>query len=132
MTTGRYLTACCFVAALYCISAKAAERQDEFQEKTFLKIDEDGFYTERKVVEEEKRLRVMNAPYGTVPEKVLATLYKQHPYRWLGIGNIPHLRAATIDELQAFWAKFYVPNNATLVIVGAVRNADAQRLAEKY
>src|SRR5262249_4867578 len=104
----------------------------EAERMTFLKIDEDGFYTERKVVEEEKRLRVMNAPYGTVPEKILAVLFKKHPYRWPGIGNIPHLRAATIDELQAFWAKFYVPNNATLVIVGAVKHEDAQRLAEKY
>lgn len=103
----------------------------EAERMAFLKIDDESFYTERKVVEEERRLG-MNRPYGTVPEKLLAGIFKQHPYRWTPIGSIPHLRAATIDELEAFWSKFYVPNNATLVIVGAVKHADAQGLAEKY
>jgi hypothetical protein len=60
----------------------------------------------------------LNTPYGTVPEKLLAVLFKEHPYRWTPIGQIPHLRAATIDELQAFWDQYYVPANATLVVVG--------------
>ncbi|MBI4664407.1 MAG: insulinase family protein [Verrucomicrobia bacterium] len=103
----------------------------EAERMAFLKIDQESFDTERKVVEEERRLG-LNAPYGTVPEKVLPVLFKNHPYRWSTIGQIPHLRAASIDELQAFWEKWYVPKNATLVIVGAVKHADAQGLAEKY
>ena len=57
-------------------------------------------------------------------------LFKDHPYRWSPIGQIPHLRAASID-VQAFWEKVVVPNNATLVIVDQP-HADAQALAEKY
>ncbi len=103
----------------------------EAERMAFLKIDQDGFDTERKVVEEERRMG-LNSPYGTVPEKLLAQIYEKHPYRWTPIGKIPHLRSATIDELQAFWDRYYVPNNATLVVVGAVKNAEIQRLARKY
>jgi len=102
----------------------------ESERMAFLKIDQDGFTTERKVVEEERRMG-LNRPYGTVLEKLLAEIFKQHPYRWSTIGNIPHLREATIDELQAFWDKFYVPNNATLVVVGAAKHAEVQALAKK-
>jgi zinc protease len=104
----------------------------EAERMAYLKIDEEGFYTERNVVEEERRMRTLNAPYGTVMEKVLRALFKEHPYRWSPIGQIPHLRAATIDELQAFWDKYYVPANATLVMVGDFKHEDAQKLAEKY
>ena len=103
----------------------------EAERMAFLKIDQESFTTERKGVEEERRLG-LNSPYGTVPEKLLAELYHKHPYRWSTSGRIPHLRQATIDELQAFWDKYYVPNNATLVVVGAVKHADVQRLARKY
>jgi zinc protease len=103
----------------------------ESERMAFLKIDQEGFSTEEKVVEEERRLG-LNRPYGTVLEKLLAEVYKQHPYRWSTIGSIPHLREATIDELQAFWDKFYVPNNATLVVVGAAKHAEVQTLAKKY
>jgi len=96
-----------------------------------LKIDEKGFETERRVVEEERRLG-LNQPYGSVPEKVLPSIFRKHPYRWTPIGMIPHLRAATADELQAFWDRWYVPSNAVLVIAGAVKHEDAQRLAEKH
>jgi zinc protease len=103
----------------------------EAERMTFLKIDQNSFDTERKVVEEERRLGI-NRPYGTVPEKVLPQIIKQHPYRWLPIGQIPHLRAAAVQELRDFWTRYYVPNNATLVIVGAVMHAEAQRLARRY
>ncbi|MCK6486056.1 MAG: insulinase family protein [Phycisphaerae bacterium] len=102
----------------------------EAERMVFLKIDQESFTTERKVVEEERRLG-LNAPYGTVPEKLMPEIFKQHPYRWLPIGQIPHLRAAKLEELASFWETFYVPNNATLVIVGDVKHDDAQRLAEK-
>ena len=69
---------------------------------SFLRIDQESFDTERKVVEEERRLGI-NRPYGTVPEKALAEIYKVHPYRWTPIGQIPHLRAASVPELRAFW-----------------------------
>ena len=104
----------------------------EAERMAFLKIDEKGFRTERKVVEEELRLRGLNTPYGQVPEKLLAKVYGDQPYGWTPGGQIDHLRASSIDELQAFWDKYYVPNNATLVVVGAVKHAEVQALAKKY
>lgn len=103
----------------------------EAERMTHLKIDQSNFDTERKVVEEERRLG-LNRPYGTVPEKLLAEIFKKHPYQWTPIGRIPHLRAASVGELREFWTKYYVPNNATLVVVGAVKHADAQAAAKKY
>ncbi len=104
----------------------------EAERMAFLKIDEESFHKERAVVEEERRMGSLNTPYGTVPEKLLPVIFKQHPYQWTPIGQIPHLRAATIDELQQFWDKFYVPTNATLVVVGDVTHADVQSLAQKH
>jgi zinc protease len=103
----------------------------EAERMAFLKVDEDGFFTERSVVEEERRLG-LNQPYGSVFEKVLPAIFKKHPYRWTPIGQIPHLRAADVDELMRFWETYYIPNNCVLVIVGAVKHDDAQALAKKY
>jgi zinc protease len=103
----------------------------EAERMTFLKIDQESFGTERKVVEEERRMD-LNQPYGTLYEKLLAEVFKVHPYRWPPIGNIPHLRAASVQELRDFWKRYYVPSNATLIIVGAVKHKEAQRLARRY
>jgi len=103
----------------------------EAERMTFLKIDQESFDTERKVVEEERRMG-LNQPYGTLYEKLLAEVFKVHPYRWTPIGNIPDLRAASVQELRDFWKRYYVPSNATLIIVGAVKHKDAQRLARRY
>ncbi len=97
----------------------------------FLKIDQKNYDTERKVVEEERRLG-LNQPYGSLPEKLMAEIFPSHPYRWTPIGKIPHLRAAAVQELRDFFARYYVPNNATLVIVGAVKHEQAQQMARRY
>jgi zinc protease len=103
----------------------------EAERMSFLKIDQDSFDTERKVVEEERR-QDFNSPYGTLSEEAFAEIFKVHPYHWTPIGKIPHLRASTVPELRAFWEKYYVPNNATLIIVGAVKHEDAQDMAKRY
>jgi zinc protease len=103
----------------------------EAERMTFLKIDQESFDTERKVVEEERRMR-LNQPYGTLYEKLMAEVFKVHPYRWTPIGNIPHLRASSVQELRDFWKRYYVPSNATLIIVGAVKHEEAQQLARQY
>jgi zinc protease len=103
----------------------------EAERMGFLRIDQTSFDTERKVVEEERRLG-LNRPYGTLPEKVVAELFKVHPYGWMPIGNIAHLRASAAQDLRDFWNRYYVPNNATLVIVGAIKHEEAQRLAKRY
>jgi zinc protease len=104
----------------------------EVERMLFLRVDAEGFFTERQVVEEERRESNLNQPYGTVPEQALEAIFRKHPYRWMPIGRIPHLRAATLEELEAFWARFYVPNNAVLVIAGAVKHEEAQRAAERW
>jgi len=103
----------------------------EAERMAFLKIDQDAFDTERKVVEEERRMG-LNRPYGSIYEKLFAEIFKVHPYRWTPIGNIPHLRASSVQELREFWTKNYVPANATLIITGAVTHKNAQAAAKKY
>lgn len=103
----------------------------EAERMMYLKVDREGFETERKVVEEERRMGV-NAPYGTILEQAQPIMFTQHPYKWNPIGNIPMLRAAQVRELQRFWDRWYVPANATLVIVGAVKHENAQALARMY
>src|SRR5262245_7838192 len=61
----------------------------EAERMAFLKVDDESFFTERAVVEEERRLG-LNAPYGTVLERVLPTIFKTGAYRWSTIGQIPH------------------------------------------
>jgi len=103
----------------------------EAERMTFLSITQENFDTERKVVEEELRLGA-NKPYGTAAEQVLEHLYTSHPYRWMPIGKIADLRASSTQDLRDFWTRYYVPNNAVLVIVGAVTHDEARQLAGKY
>jgi zinc protease len=103
----------------------------EAERMGFLRIDQTNFDTERKVVEEERRMG-LNQPYGTLPEKALAEIFKVHPYGWSPIGKISHLRASAAQELRDFWTRYYVPNNATLVVVGDIQHEEVQRLAKKY
>lgn len=103
----------------------------ESERMAFLKIDQNGFDTERKVVEEELR-QGHNRPYGRVPEKLLAEIYGDKPYGWTPGGQISHLRKTPLEDISAFWDKYYLPSNATLVVVGAVKHAEVQGLAKKY
>ena len=97
-----------------------------------LKIIEDYFVAEREVVKEERRMRYLNRPYGRLYETLFDAAFTKHPYRWTPIGNIPHLNAAKVEELAAFWEKYYVPNNATLVVSGDVTHADVMEKARRY
>ncbi len=103
----------------------------EAERMAFLAVNQENFDTERQVVEEELRM-YRNQPYGTLADQMLNELFKVHPYRWLVSGRISHLRAAHVQELRDFWMKYYLPNNATLIIVGAVKHEDAQAKAREY
>lgn len=85
-------------------------------------INQIGVNTQNEVVKEEKRLRVDNQPYGNLVAEVKQNLFFKHPYRWAPIGSMEHLDAATLEEFQAFNKKFYVPNNAVLVVAGDLNN----------
>ena len=95
-------------------------------------IDQKGVDTQNEVVKEEKRLRVDNAPYGQILAEVKKNLYKKHPYRWATIGDMEHLDAATLEEFRAFNEKYYVPNNATLVVAGDIDIDKTKKMIEDY
>jgi zinc protease len=95
-------------------------------------INQIGVDTQNEVVKEEKRLRVDNAPYGNIFTAVKENLFKKHPYRWAPIGSMAHLDAATLEEFQAFNKKFYVPNNAVLVVAGDIDPAQTIKWVNKY
>ena len=95
-------------------------------------INQDGVDTQNEVVKEEKRLRVDNQPYGKFLENVKKHLFTKHPYRWTTIGEMAHLDAATLDEFLAFNKKFYVPNNAVLVVAGDIEVESTKKMIENY
>lgn len=95
-------------------------------------IDQQGVDTQNEVVKEEKRLRVDNAPYGNILAAVKENLFTNHPYRWATIGSMDHLDAATLEEFRAFNDKFYVPNNATLVVAGDIEIEKTKKMIQDY
>ncbi|MES2544689.1 MAG: pitrilysin family protein [Bacteroidota bacterium] len=96
-------------------------------------INQIGVNTQNEVVKEEKRLRVDNQPYGNLIAEVKRNMFVKHPYRWATIGSMEHLDAATLAEFQAFNKKFYVPNNAVLVVAGDLNNmAKTKEWIQKY
>ncbi len=83
-----------------------------------LKINQEALMTERQVVFEERRMRSENSPDGRMQEALWALAYKSHPYRWPVIGYAEDLGRLSVDDLNAFFTKFYQPGNVTLVITG--------------
>ncbi|HRF79387.1 MAG TPA: pitrilysin family protein [Flavobacteriales bacterium] len=96
------------------------------------KVDQIGVDTQREVVKEERRQRYENQPYGTLTMEVLKRAFTQHPYQWPTIGYMEDLNAASEADYQAFYKKFYVPNNATLVVAGDITPDKARSLVERY
>jgi len=95
--------------------------------------NEETFKSQREVVKNERRQNYENAPYGLVRQFVAAALYPPgHPYHRLTIGTPEDLDAATFDDVRAFFKRYYVPNNATLVIAGDIEPAKVKELVAKY
>lgn len=97
-----------------------------------LDVSEENFRKEREVVKEERRLRVENPPYGNLLEEVLRNTYVRYPYRHSPIGSAEDLDRATLAEVREFHGAYYVPNNATVILVGDFAAEEAFRLAEKH
>jgi zinc protease len=95
-------------------------------------INEIGVKTQNEVVKEEKRLRVDNQPYGNFVSEIMKRLFTKHPYNWVPIGSMADLDAATLEEFRAFNKKYYVPNNAALVIAGDIDIIKTKQLVESY
>jgi zinc protease len=97
-----------------------------------LRVDERTFRNEREVVKEERRMRIDNQPYGSLQEHIYAQAFTVHPYKHPTIGSMADLESATIDNVRDFYHTYYVPENATVVIVGDFDSAQALELVTKH
>jgi predicted Zn-dependent peptidase len=96
-------------------------------------LTQENFSNQVDVVAQERGQRMDNVPYGTMFERILPLVFDaDHPYGHLPIGNMAHLAAATLSDVSAFHARYYMPNNAVLCIVGDIDSDDAFRRAEEY
>lgn len=95
-------------------------------------LGEDSLRTQKDVVKEEKRERYDNTPYGTLSERMMRLAYTSFPYKWTVIGDMETIEAATLSDVKDFYANFYAPNNAVLVVSGAFENDEARALIEQY
>ncbi len=88
---------------------------------------------QRKVVIEEFKQNYLNQPYGDVWHLLRQMAYRVHPYRWPTIGkDISHIEQATLDEVKAFFYRYYRPNNAILSIAGDLSFTQVQDLVHKW
>jgi zinc protease len=97
-----------------------------------LRIDDGVFRREREVVKEERRMRVENQPYGRLNEIVYDFAFTAHPYKHPTIGSLVDLEAASIGDVRDFYLTYYVPENATVTIVGDFDSAQAVQLVNQY
>lgn len=96
-------------------------------------VTQAAFTNQQEVVQNEKRQRVDNNPYGHTRYVIDKSLYPEgHPYNWQVIGELEDLQNATVEDVKEFYDKFYGPNNATLVLAGDFDTAEAKKLIEKY
>src|SRR5712691_11144234 len=97
-----------------------------------LRIDRNTLASEREVVKEERRMRVDNQPYGRLNEIIYDQAFTTHPYKHATIGSMVDLEAASIDDVRDFYNTYYVPENATLALVGDFDTAQAVQLVTQY
>jgi predicted Zn-dependent peptidase len=95
-------------------------------------INKIGVDTQSEVVQEERRMRYDNAPYGRWREQMFLKLFNKHPYRWQTIGSLEHLASASLDDFKEFNKKFYVPNNAVLVVAGDIEMSKTKNMIQEY
>jgi len=97
-----------------------------------LTVDEGNFKSERDVVKEEFRFRVLAPPYGRLNYSIDKDSFAVHPYKRPGIGSIEDLDAATLTDVQQFHTAFYRPDNAVLVIAGDFDQQQLDGWIDKY
>jgi zinc protease len=96
-------------------------------------LTQENFSNQVDVVAQERGQRMDNVPYGTMFERILPLVFDlDHPYGHLPIGNMRHLAEATLDEVTAFHARYYMPSNAVLTVVGDVEPDDAFARVETH
>jgi len=98
-----------------------------------LAFSDKSLEVQRNVVIEEFKQSYLNQPYGDVWLLLRPIVYKVHPYKWSTIGkDISHIKNATMDDVKAFYRKFYNPDNAILTVAGDIEVEEVKKLANKW
>ena len=97
-----------------------------------LRIDQRTLNAEREVVKEERRWRYESEPFGLLSEIIYDHAFSVHPYKHTAIGSMRDLEAASIEDVREFYDTYYVPENATLVIVGDINPENTMQMIEHY
>ena len=97
-----------------------------------LRVDDATFRREREVVKEERRMRIENQPYGRLSEIIYDHAFTTHPYKHPTIGSMADLEAASVSDVREFHDTYYVPENATVTVVGDFDAAQAVQLVTQY
>ena len=96
-------------------------------------VTQAAFENQQEVVQNEKRQRVDNRPYGHSNYVMIKNMYPDdHPYNWTTIGELEDLQNATLKDVRDFYEEWYGPNNATMVIAGDIKKREVKQLVEKY
>lgn len=96
-------------------------------------VDSVALANQQDVVRNERRQTTENQPYGIVEEALYQALFPEgHPYRAAVIGSHADIQSIKLDDVKAFARSYYRPNNATLVLAGDFKAAEARQLVQKY
>jgi zinc protease len=104
----------------------------EAERMSSLALNDANFNSERDVVKEEYRQRILANPYGEFSLAIEQNSFAVHPYKRPSIGNIAELDAAQLPEVKAFHSTFYRTDNATLIVVGDFKATDLETWTQKY
>ena len=97
-----------------------------------LTIKDEEFQPERDVVAEERLWRTDNSPMGYLYFKLFNNTYEYHPYHWTPIGFMDDIKNWSVEDIRDFHARFYTPNNATLIVAGDITKEEVFKSAKKY
>ncbi|MFM2067879.1 MAG: hypothetical protein RLZZ584_2788, partial [Pseudomonadota bacterium] len=104
----------------------------EAERMAHLEVDQASFDSERAVVQQELRQRVLASPYGRLFNALPGAAFEVHPYKRPVIGSIEDLDAATLADVQAFHRTYYRPDNATLIVSGGFDAAQLHGWVDRY
>jgi zinc protease len=97
-----------------------------------LQVSKKEFSKEIRVVMEERRMRTDDQPRALLEEELMAAAYQEHPYHNPVIGWMDDLQVLRADDIRNWYKRWYMPNNAVLVVAGDVKAKDVFALAQHY
>ena len=116
----------------YSLPANKIELWAYMESERFLDPVFREFYSERDVVQEERRMRTDSQPIGRMIERMLATAFVAHPYGQPTVGHMSDLQSFTRQDAEAFYERYYVPSNITVAIVGDIDRKEIVSVVDKY